>query len=159
MSILCFVLTRHRQGFGCLTSCRIFSSLDFRSDYYLISMHEPDKEKTTFATPDRLCEFNMMPFGLCNARAPFERMIDTVLRGLKWKTCLCYLDNIVIFLFRLSQHLEHLGDVLTCLCKASLQLNAKSRFASGNLKALGHVVSKHGTKSLLYCVSQKNNYT
>lgn len=46
-------------------------------------MHEDDKEKTAFSTPHGLYEFNVMPFGLCNAPATFERMIDTVLRGLK----------------------------------------------------------------------------
>lgn len=74
-----------------------FSSLDLRSGYWKIPMHEADKNKTVFATPDGLYKFNVMPFGLCNAPATYECMIDALLRSLKWKTCLCYLDDIVIF--------------------------------------------------------------
>lgn len=89
-------------------------------------MNETDKEKTAFATPDGLYEFNVMPFGLCNAPATFERMIDNVLRGLKWKTCLCYLDDIVIFSSNFSQHLHRLDEVLKCLANAGLQINTKN---------------------------------
>lgn len=60
-------------------------------------MSESDKERTAFSNPDRLYEFNVMPFGLCNVPATFERIIDNVLHGLKWKTCLCYFDGIVVF--------------------------------------------------------------
>lgn len=84
-----------------------------------------------------------MPFGLCNAPATFERMMDTVLRGLKWKICFCYLDDIVVFSSTFHDHLRRLDAVLTCLSKAGLQLNSKKcRFASKTIKVLGHVVSK-----------------
>ncbi|UYV73711.1 hypothetical protein LAZ67_11000464 [Cordylochernes scorpioides] len=52
---------------------------------------ESDREKTAFITPDGLYQFKVMPFGLCNAPATFERMMDNLLKGLKWTTCLCYL--------------------------------------------------------------------
>lgn len=65
-----------------------FSILYLRSGYWQIPMHEAEKEQTAFSSPDGLYEFTVMPFGLCNAHTTFERMIDTVLRGLKWKTCL-----------------------------------------------------------------------
>lgn len=60
-------------------------------------MAECDRPKTAFVTPDGLYEFTVMPFGLCNAPATFERMMDGILRGLKWKICLCYLDDVVVF--------------------------------------------------------------
>lgn len=60
-------------------------------------MAEADRPKTAFVTPDGLYEFNVMPFGLCNAPATFELMMDNVLRGLEWRICLCYLDDIVVF--------------------------------------------------------------
>lgn len=140
-----YPMPRIDDALDTLQGAEYFSSLDLRSGYWQIPMHESDKEKTAFATPDGLFEFNVMPFGLCNAPATFERMIDTVLRGLKWKTCLCYLDDIVIFSSSFSQHLERLDEVLTCLAKAGLQLNTKKcRFASRSIKVLGHVVSKLG---------------
>lgn len=88
-----------------------------------------------------------MPFGLCNAPATFERMMDTVLRGLKWKSCLCYLDDIVIFSSTFELHLQRLDEVLTCLSAAGLQLNTKKcHFASKTIKVLGHLVSKDGIR-------------
>lgn len=108
-------------------------------------MHEVDKDKTAFATPDGLYEFNVRPFGLCNTPAMFEHMIDTVLRGLKWKTCLCYLDDVVIFSSTSRQHLEQLDEVLTCISNAGIQLNTKKcHFAKKDIIVLGHLVSKDG---------------
>lgn len=142
-----YPMPRIDDALDTLQGAQYFSSLDLRSGYWQIPMHEADKDKTAFATPDGLYEFNVMPFGLCNAPATFERMIDTVLRGLKWKTCLCYLDDIVIFSSTFRQHLERLDVVLTCLSNAGLQLNTKKcHFASKNIKVLGHLVSKDGVR-------------
>lgn len=102
-----------------------------------------DQNKTVFSTPDGLCEFNGMQLGLCNAHTTFERMIDTVIRALKWKTCSWYLDDIVVFSSIFSRHLKRLDEVLTCLADVGLQLNAKKcYFASKTIKVLGHIVSK-----------------
>lgn len=142
-----YPMPRIDDALDTLQGAEYFSSLDLRSGYWQIPMHEADKEKTAFATPDGLYEFNVMPFGLCNAPATFERMIDNVLRGLKWKTCLCYLDDIVIFSRTFEEHLLRLDEILTCLSKAGLQLNTKKcKFASKSIKVLGHVVSQDGIR-------------
>lgn len=142
-----YPMPRVDDALDCLQGAEYFSSLDMRSGYWQIPMHEPDKEKTAFATPDGLYEFNVMPFGLCNAPATFERMMDSVLRGLKWKTCFCYLDDIVVFSSTFAEHLQRLDEVLTCISNAGLQLNSKKcRFASKTIKVLGHVVSKDGIR-------------
>lgn len=142
-----YPMPRIDDALDTLHGAEYFSSLDLRSGYWQIPMNEADKEKTAFSTPDGLYEFNVMPFGLCNAPATFERMIDTVLRGLKWKTCLCYLDDIVIFSTTFTEHLQRLDEVLTCLAHAGLQLNTKKcHFASTSIKVLGHVVSKEGIR-------------
>lgn len=73
--------------------------------------------------------------------------MDTVLRGLKWQTCLCYLDDVVISSTTFSQHLQRLDEVLTCLSNTGLQRNTKKcRFASKSIKVLGNVVSKEGIR-------------
>lgn len=92
-----YPLPRIDDALDCLQGAKFFSSLDLRSGYWQVPVAEADRSKTAFITPDGLFEFNVMPFGLCNAPATFERMMDSILRGLKWKTCLCYLDDIVIF--------------------------------------------------------------
>jgi hypothetical protein len=59
-------------------------------------MDEKDKGKTAFATREGLYEFNTMLFRLCNVPATFERIMETVLRGLNWTLCLVYMDDIVV---------------------------------------------------------------
>lgn len=140
-----YPLPRIDDALDCLQGAEYFSSLDLRSGYWQVPMAECDRPKTAFVTPDGLYEFTVMPFGLCNAPATFERMMDNILRGLKWNICLCYLDDIVVFSSDFSTHLSRLHQVLTCLKNAGLQLNIKKcRFAARTLTILGHVVSKDG---------------
>ncbi|KAM7296981.1 retrovirus-related Pol polyprotein from transposon 17.6, partial [Ixodes scapularis] len=80
-----------------LRHSRYFSSMDLKSGYWQIEVDERDREKTAFVTPDGLYEFKVMPFGLCTAPATFQRVMDTVLAGLKWQSCLVYLDDVVVF--------------------------------------------------------------
>ena len=80
-----YPLPRLDDAFDALQGAVDFSALDLKSGYWQIEVDEKDKEKTAFVTPDGLYEFNVMPFGLCNAPATFERLIDTMLRGLNRK--------------------------------------------------------------------------
>ncbi|UYV77489.1 K02A2.6-like [Cordylochernes scorpioides] len=80
-----------------LREASIFSTMDMKSGYWKIEVDEANREKTAFVTPDGLFEFKVIPFGLCNAPATFERIIDNLLRGLKWTICLCYIDDIIVF--------------------------------------------------------------
>jgi hypothetical protein len=59
-------------------------------------MATEDRPKTAFVTPEGLFQFKVMPFGLCNAPATFQRLMDRVLGGLKWSSCLVYFDDIVV---------------------------------------------------------------
>ena len=63
----------------------------------------------------------LMPFGLTNAPATFERLMERVLRGLQWKYCLVYLEDIIIFGATFDDTLQNLGDVLDRLREANLQ--------------------------------------
>lgn len=67
------------DALDCLQGAEYFSSLDLRSSYWQIPLRESEKEKTAFATPDGLYEFNVMEFGVCNAPATFEQMLETAL--------------------------------------------------------------------------------
>ena len=140
-----YPLPRIDDALDCLQGAEYFSSLDLRSGYWQVPMDVTDRAKTAFVTPDGLYEFNVMPFGLCNAPATFERMMDNILRGYKWNTCLCYLDDIVVFSRDFPTHLVRLREILTCLTSAGLQLNIKKcHFAARQLTILGHVVCKEG---------------
>ncbi|GFT19957.1 retrovirus-related Pol polyprotein from transposon 17.6 [Trichonephila clavipes] len=86
--------------------------MDLRPGYWQIEIDEAGREKTAFITPEGLYEFKVMPFGLCNAPATFERMMDNLLRHFKWTMCLCYLDDIIVFSETFEDHLIRLRLVL-----------------------------------------------
>ena len=74
-----------------------FSTLDLASGYWQVSLSQEARVKTAFATHSGLFQFRVMPFGLCNAPATFERLMDRVLQGLRCSRCLVYLDDIISF--------------------------------------------------------------
>ena len=74
-----------------------FSTLDLASGYWQVSLSQEARVKTAFATHSVLFLFPVMPFGLCNAPATFEWLMDRVLQGLRWSRCLVYLDDIISF--------------------------------------------------------------
>ncbi|UYV61202.1 hypothetical protein LAZ67_1003805 [Cordylochernes scorpioides] len=140
-----YPLPRIDDTLDCLRGASYYSSMDLRSGYWQIEVDEADREKTAFITPDGLYEFKVMPFGLCNAPATFERMMDTLLRGLKWSMCLCYLDDIIVFSPTFDEHVRRLELVLRCLSKAGLVLNPdKCLFGTKRLSIFGHLVDGEG---------------
>lgn len=142
-----YPLPRIDDALDCLHGATYFSSIDLRSGYWQIAVDEMDREKTAFITPDGLYQFKVMPFGLCNAPATFERMMDSLLLGFKWSTCLCYLDDVIIFSPTFETHLQRLSDILGVFRKAGLQLNStKCHFASRQLTILGHLVNAAGVQ-------------
>jgi hypothetical protein len=62
-----------------------------------------------------------MPFGLCNNPATFERLMESVLAGLRWETCLVYIDDIIIFSGSVETHIDRLVDVLKRISSAGLR--------------------------------------
>ena len=89
-----------------------FSTLDLKSGYWQVPIQEWDKEKTAFRTSSgQLFEFNQVPFGLCNTPATFSRLMDCILAGLHWETCLFYLDDIIVFTAAWEEHLARLRQV------------------------------------------------
>ncbi|GBM19405.1 Retrovirus-related Pol polyprotein from transposon 297 [Araneus ventricosus] len=79
-----------------LNGSQWFTTLDLKSVYWQVEIRLEDREKTAFTTGQGLWQFKVMPFGLCNAPATFERLMETVLRGLSSEACLVYLDDIII---------------------------------------------------------------
>ncbi|GFX19509.1 hypothetical protein TNCV_2074181 [Trichonephila clavipes] len=89
-----------------------FSTLDLKSGYWQVEIHPNNKEKTTFTTGQGLWQFKVMPFGLCNAPATFERLMETVLGGLSYEACLVYLNDIIIVGRSSEEHLKNIRRVL-----------------------------------------------
>jgi hypothetical protein len=75
-------------------------------------MHPDSKEKTAFIVDSGLYHWNVMPFGLSNSGATFQRLMDAVFAGLKWKSLLVYIDDVIIFSKSFDKHMTDLEEVL-----------------------------------------------
>ena len=125
-----------------------FSTFDLMWGYWQVSMSSKDKEKTAFRTRKGLFEFNVMPFGLCNAPATFSRLMEIVLKSLHWTHCLVYLDDIIIFSSTVDQHLERLRLLFTRLRESNLKLKpSKCHLFKKQVAYLGHIISEEGIKT------------
>ena len=144
--MLTLSLSRIDDLLDALHGARWFSTLDLRSGYWQVPIMERDKEKTAFCTSGgQLFEFNQVPFCLCNAPATFSRLMDRVLSGLHWETCLFYLDDIIVFAATWEEHLNHLHQVFERLRHAKLKLGAKKcTFADKEVSYLVHRVTEEG---------------
>ena len=129
-----------------LDGARYFSSIDLCSGYWQVQLSEDAKNKTSFyGAGGGFWRFSVMPFGLCNAPATFERLMERVLNQLQWQICLCYLDDILIFGQTVAQHLERLRKVFQRLREAKLKLKPKKcHFFQKEVTFLGHIVNAEG---------------
>ena len=130
-----------------LQEAKFISTLDLRTGYWQVEMDEKSREKTAFITQKGLFEFKVMPYGLTNAPATFQRLMDVVLAGLKWQCCLVYIDDVIIYSSTFEQHIEDLKKVFEALRSANLTLKtSKCHFCRRETKYLGHVITKEGVK-------------
>jgi len=140
-----YPLPRIDDALDRLSGAKYFSSMDCDQAYYQVPVKAEDKEKTAFITPDGLYEFNYMPFGLCNAPATFQRLMDVVLGRLKWTIALVYLDDIVVYSKTFDEHVTNLSQIFRVIREAGLKLKpSKCTFGENKLLYLGHIISENG---------------
>ena len=125
-----------------------FTSLDLHSAFLQIGMHPDSRHKAAFITQNGIYEYKRMPFGLMNAPVSFQMVMTQVLRGMTWKHCLIYLDDILVFSENFEAHIKHLGQIFGRIREANLKLKPnKCDFAAKEIKYLGHIISKHGIRT------------
>ena len=130
-----------------LRGAKVFSTIDLRSRYHHIALGKSSRAKTVFATPFGKYEFLIVPFGLAQAPAYFQLLVNKNLKGLKF--VMTYLDDIIIFSENESQHLEHLETVFSCLREAGLKMKwSKCAFFKSEIHYLGHLISPEGISPL-----------
>ncbi len=117
-----YPLPRIEDTLDVLTYMRLFSTLDLKSGYWQVELDPADKQMTAFAVELGLWQFQVMPFGLCNAPATFERLMDRVLAGLPLTTALVYIDDILVPAKSFEQGIENLRSVFDRVRAAKLKL-------------------------------------
>ena len=125
-----------------LASARYFSVLDMAWGYWHVPMHPDSIEKTAFITPDGHYEWLVLPFGLKNAPATFQRIVLQVLGDLVNQGVIPYFDDIIVYAPTLDEHQRILQAVLQRLKDTNIRLRyEKCKFAQTSVEYLGFVVS------------------
>ena len=142
-----FPLPRVDDIFDTLNGAQYFTSLDLASGYWQVELDDDARAKSAFTTYNGLFEFVRMPFGLCNAPATFQRVMQVVLSGLEWQSCFVYLDDILIASRTLRDHIQHIREVFGRLRAAGLRLKPKKcLFLRDEVPYLGHLISAQGIR-------------
>ena len=121
------------------------STLDLFSGYHQIPMHPDDKDKTAFTTMYGNYNFRVMPFGLCNAPATFQREMNRIFLDFIGECMFVYIDDIIIFSKNIEEHIKHLKLVFEILYENGLKINfEKGTFFKTEVVLLGHILSTKG---------------
>lgn len=128
-----------------LHGARFFTKVDLASGYHQIRIKEEDIPKTAFRTRYGHYEFTVMPFGLCNAPATFQRLMNDVFREQLDRFVIVYLDDILIYSRTWEEHKNHVRQVLEILRQHKLYAKrSKCTFVVQEVDFLGYIVSKDG---------------
>ena len=146
--ILLVPLPKIDKLYAKLQGYTIFSTLHLCSGYYHIGLSDSAKPKTAFVVSGMgKYEFNRVPFGLAQAPAYFQRLINEVLMDCNF--AMGYLDDIIIFSKTEEEHLQHLEEIFNHLRKAGLKLKLqKCSFFKKHIQYLGHLISDKGIQPL-----------
>ncbi len=135
------------SAFELLQGAQVFTKLDLRNAYHLVCIREGDEWKTAFNTPSGHYEYLVLPFGLSNARAVFQGLVNSVLGDMINQFVFVYLDDILIFSPSLQVHIQHVRRVLQRLLENKLFVKAeKCEFHAESVTFLGHIISTRGIK-------------
>ena len=139
-----FSLPRIDDSFDRLKGSKWFSTLDLKSGYWQVPLDSRDKEKTAFSVGQcGFFQYTVLPMGLKNATATFQRMVEGVMSNLEW--CQLFLDDVIVFSETVEQHLERLKIVFEKLSAAGLKLKPeKCHFLQKRVEYLGHIISEDG---------------
>jgi transposase InsO family protein len=134
-----FPLPRIDEIFDQLTDAKYYTKFDFKSGYFQVPLSKEDRQKTAFSTRDNHYQFTVLPQGITNGPATFQRVINHILGPARWKYALAYIDDVIIYSNTFEEHLSHLNDVCQILKDARFRLNPeKCEIARTQTDYLGH---------------------
>ena len=124
-----------------LGNASVFTTLDAYSGYWQVALKPEDRHKSAFVYHSGQFQYVRMPFGLTNATEKLQRTLDMILSIYKWKTCLVYIDDIIIYSKSVEEQIRHVDEVLTAFKKAGFTLRMnKYTFFSDSVEYLRHVI-------------------
>ena len=139
-----YPLPKIDEMFAKLNGAKCFSTIDLRSGYYHIGLTRESRVKSAFVVPMGKWEFKQTPFGLSQAPAYFQLLIDKVLMGCS-KFAIGYLDDIIIFSNNEIEHLRHIEEIFTRLEHFGLKMKReKCDFFKKHIQYLGHLITEDG---------------
>lgn len=143
-----YPLPRIDEALDCVSGSKWFSSLDLRSGYWQVEMAPDSRAKTAFTIGRGLWQFKVMPFGLCNSPATFERLMERVLGPTPRSACVVYLDDLLVHAATFAEALSNLRLVLERIQAANLRLSPKKcHLLQQEVRFLGHVVGPAGVST------------
>jgi hypothetical protein len=138
-----FPLPRIDEIFDQLTDAIYFTKFDFKSGYFQIPLSEEERPKTAFSTRDNHYQFTVLPQGITNGPATFQRIVNHVLGPTRWRYALAYIDDIIIYSKTFDEHLDHLNEICQSLKEARFRLNPeKCEIAHTKTEYLGHQIER-----------------
>ena len=144
-----YPLPKIDEMFSKLGGATIFSTIDLHSGYYHIGLTRESRAKSAFVVPMGKWQFKRTPFGLSQAPAYFQLLIDKVLMGCS-SFVMAYPDDIIIFSKTEEEYLQHLEEIFVRLRKFGLKMKReKCSFFKKHIQYLGHLVSEKGFEPLL----------
>ena len=115
------------------------TKFDLLKGFWQVPLTDKAKELSVFATPNGLYQCKVMPFGMKNSPATFQRLVNNVICGLDG--CDTYIDDVIIYSDSWSDHLQRIRKFFDRLSKAKLTVNlAKTEFCHASVTCLGHLV-------------------
>ena len=134
-----FPLPRIDEIFDQLTDSKYYTKFDFKSGYFQIPLSKEDRPKTAFSIRDNHYQFTVLPQGITNGPATFQRIINNILGPARWKYALAYIDDVIIYSNTFDEHLIHLNEICHLLQEARFRLNPeKCEIARTQTEYLGH---------------------
>ena len=141
-----FPLPRTNETMESLVGAQIFSCMDLKSGFWQVKMAEESMQYTAFTVGSMgVYEFLRMPYGLCNAPATFQRLMQNCLGELNLTFALIYLDDVIVHSRTPEDHLTRLQAVFDRFAMHGLKLKpSKCHFFKDTITYLGHEISKDG---------------
>lgn len=140
-----YPLPRADDLFDQLHGAKYFTKIDLRWGYHQVKIRPEDVKKTAFRTQLGSYEWLVMPFGLCNAPATFQRFVQNMLHDFLGHFAVVYIDDVLVYSKTADEHVRHVQQVLDKLKENKLLAKpSKCDFFTQKVEYLGHIITPDG---------------